>query len=120
MNVTFKIQSFTFTGQTEQEAYLNGCKKLAKWMASKKHSNITVKINRIKAELPTFEFVLYTNIDASVEQKEFCKACKEFHCSFYVNEEYNCDRCNLKAYLKRLQQRGNVSKGFYKKEINDR
>lgn len=118
MNVTFKIASYTFTGQTEQEAYLKGCKQLAKYMASKKRRNISVKIERVQAKQPTFQFVLYTNIDASAEQAEFCKVCKEIHAQFYINEHYNCDRCNMRTYLKRLQQKGNISKNFYKKELN--
>lgn len=117
MNVTFKIRSFTFSGHTDQDAYIKGCKSLAKYMASKKHQNISVKINRVKGALHTFEFVLYTNIDASAEQSHFCKMCKETHATFFINEHYNCDRCNLKAYLRRLQQRGNISKAFYKERV---
>lgn len=117
MNMTFKIKSFVFSGETEQEAYIKGCKELAKYMASKKHSNISVKINRISGQKNTFEFVLLANIDASAAQSEFCKVCKEFHCSFYVNEEYNCARCNLKSYLTRLKQKANISKAYFNGKI---
>lgn len=45
--------------------------------------------------------------------KEYCKMCKNFHCSFYVNEEYNCSRCNLKNCMKRIKEKVGVSKMYY-------
>lgn len=117
MTFSIKVKDFEFTGKTEQEAYLKGCKSLAKYMASSKYKNLSFSIERLSGAQPTVKFTLCTNIDANAEQKQFCKMCKEFHCSFYVNEEYNCSRCNLKTYLKRIQQKGSVSKNFYNGRI---
>lgn len=117
MNLTNKIKSFTVKAQTEKEAYLKGCKDLAKYMASKEYQNISFKIER-GVEPGTFIFTMFTNIDLSEEQRAYCKLCREFHCSFYVNEEYNCSRCNLKTFLKRAQSKAKISKNFYEKEFD--
>lgn len=120
MTFSLKVRSFTFTGETEQEAYIQGCKKLAKYMASKKYSNLSFKIERVANVPNAFTFTLYTNIDVGEEQRHFCKVCKEIHCSFFINEEYNCARCNLKSFLRRAQQKANISKGFYNGRIKDK
>ena len=120
MTFSLKVKSFTVTGETEQEAYIKGCKHYAKYMASKKYTNLSFKIERVAGAPNAFTFTLYTNIDVNAEQRQFCKMCKEMHCSFFVNEEYNCARCNLKSFLKRVQQKGNISKGFYMSRVEDK
>lgn len=116
MNLSAKVKSFVIKADSEKEAYLKGCKQLAKYMASKKYTNLTFKIERteIKGE---FIFTMFTNIDLREEQRKFCHLCKEYHCSFYVNEEYNCSRCNLKNFLSRARSKTEISKNFYKKEM---
>lgn len=118
MTFSLKVKSFIFQAETEQEAYIKGCKKLAKYIASKKYKNVSFKVERVN-EQNTFAFIMFADIDVNVEQRQYCKMCKEIHCSFFVNEEYNCSRCNLKNFLKRLQQKGNVSKAFYKSMMKD-
>ena len=99
MNLSAKVKSFVIKADTEKEAYIKGCKQLARFMASKKYTNLTFKIER--TENPNeFIFTMYTNIDLSEEQRKFCSLCKEYHCSFYVNEEYNCSTTNP-AFVKR-------------------
>lgn len=118
MTISLKVKSFIFTGESEQEAYILGCKKMAKYIASKKYDNLSFKVERAQEE-NTFIFNVLANIDVGAEQRDFCKICKEFHCSFFINEEYNCARCNLKSFLRRLHKKGNVSKGFYNGRIED-
>lgn len=120
MVCAFKIKSFLFASDNEKEAYIKGCKQLAKFMASPKYTNLFFKIERISSQKNTFKFTMYSEVDAKEEQKHYCKLCKEMHHSFFINENYNCSRCNLKAYLKRIEQRGSVQKGYYKKEIERR
>lgn len=119
MDMIAKIKSYTFTGQTEQEAYIKGCKQLAKYMASKKYSNISVKIRRVKVlgSEAAFEFSLYTNIDAKAEQARVCSMCKEYNRLFYINQERDCAKCQMKQFLQRMQKRASISKSFYRKQI---
>lgn len=117
MNLTAKIKSFTISADSEKEAYIKGCKNLAKYMASKKYSNLSFKIER--TQVPNeFIFSMYTNIDLGEEQRKFCSICKEVHSSFYINEEYNCSRCNLRTFLTRAEEKARISKSFYRGEMN--
>lgn len=119
MLLSYKIKSFKIKADSEKEAYLKGCKELAKYMASKRYKNISFKIERLKEAENTFVFTMYTNIDLGEEQRDFCKICREFHCSFFINEHYNCDKCNLKAFLNKCKEKARVSKNFYKKKFEE-
>lgn len=116
MNLSMKVKSFTIAADSEKEAYLLGCKSLAKFMASKKYKNLSFKIERTNEE-NVFIFTMFTNIDLGEEQRNFCKLCKEYHCNFFINEEYNCSRCNLKTFLERAMQKSRISKSYYKGEM---
>lgn len=114
-----KVKSFVFVGLSEKEAYLKGCKELAKYTASKKYRNLSFKVERVEDSENTIRFVIYTNIDIGENQKKYCELCKRYHKAFFVNEEYNCSRCNLKTFLKRLQQQSNISKQYYRRMIEE-
>ena len=115
-----KVKSFTVTADSEKEAYLIGCKSFAKYMASPKYKNISFKIERASGTDNTFIFTMFTNLDLGEEQRNFCKVCKEFHSSFFINENYNCQRCNLKTFLERAKNKSQISKGFYKHKIENK
>lgn len=116
MEVTMKVKSFEFQANNEKEAYIKGCKNLAKYMASKKYQNLQFRIERTE-EPNTFRFILFTALDLGSDQRQYCKICKDFHCSFYINENYNCNRCNLKTFLSREEQKLRTSKSFYRREL---
>ena len=118
MFISRKIKSIEIHDKNKKSAYLKGCKILAKYIASNKYKNLSMSVKQNGIEENTFVFTIYSNIDMKKEQIEFCKNCKYFHCSFYINENYNCDRCNLKTFLKRLEEKTKISKGFYIKVIN--
>lgn len=118
MEAAMKIQTFAVKAENEKEAYVKGCKKLAKYMASKKYKNLSVRIRRSESDQNIFLFTFYTNTDLAEMKRTFCKLCKEYHSSFFVNEEYNCSRCNLNTFLSRVESKARVSKNFYLKEMN--
>lgn len=111
MLAAVKIASEIITGSTYEQAYIKGCKRFASFMNGE---TITLKIEKIPVEkgdeIRKVKFSFYTNLDMAEFQKHYCKVCKEFHCNFYINEEYNCSRCNLKSYLSRLRSATTVSK----------
>ena len=114
MKCSLKIKSFIVKGKDEKDAYIRGMKKYACFIATKKYSNLSIKINRLKDQNDCLEFVFYTDVDLSEQQKKFCKLCKEYHHSFFINEDYNCKRCNLRTFFTRLNSDMNISKSFYK------
>lgn len=115
LGMAIKIGSWTFKATDEKSAYLKGCKKLASVMASKKYRNITTKIVNMGEN--TFQFVVYTMLDITEEQSHFCKMCKEMHCSFFINEDYNCSRCNYKTFMKRMQEKLRISRSYYREQF---
>ena len=114
MKAISKVKEFTFTGNTQKEAYLKGCKELAKYMASKTHQNLVTQIVRKDNEVT---FTIYCSVELLEPQQRFCKICKEMHTNFYINTKYNCDACNVKAFLNRLHSQLNVAQNYYKKEV---
>ena len=46
--------------------------------------------------------------------------CKSYHCSFFVNEDYNCSRCNLKSFFDRTKKKADISKKFYEEKIKNK
>lgn len=118
MNICDKVCSILVDANTEKEAYLKGCKKTAKYIASKKYQKFSMTVKRVPNSTNTFLFTLYTNLDLNEEMKHYCKMCKEYHCSFFVNEEYNCNRCNLKSFMERAKEKTKVSKNYYKEMMN--
>lgn len=115
MLYSLKIKSIKFVGATKQEAYLMGCKKLAKYIASLKY--ITMGVEQDLEDKNTMIFTLYASVNLGHEVSEYCKMCKEFHCSFYINEHYNCDTCNLKNCMNRTKQKVGITKLYYKHKI---
>lgn len=120
MLAAVKIASEILTGSTYEQAYLKGCKKFASFLNG---DTISMKIGKVPFEkgdeVKKVKFTFYTNLDMADLQKQFCKVCKEFHCNFYVNEEYNCSRCNLKSYLARLRSATTVSKTYCRHKLYD-
>lgn len=119
MFFAIKIKEGTIEADTKNEAIQKGFKEYAKYMASPKYSNVTFSIKKIPSSNNIYVFTVYTNIDAKAFQKEFCKTCKYFHTSFYINEEYGCNRCNLKSYLKQITRASKISRNYYKRKMDE-
>lgn len=119
MFFALKIKESIIEADDRKEAFLKGLKEYSKYMASPKYSNVTFSIKKVPSSNNTYVFTTYTNIDAKAFQKEFCKTCKYFHTSFYVNEEYNCNRCNLKSYLKQIEKASKISRNYYKRKMDE-
>lgn len=118
MYLSNKLCSFVVTAGDKKEAYIKGFKKAAKYIASPNYKNISCKIESV--DDVSFLFELYVNIDISEELSHFCKMCKIYHASFFVNEDYNCSRCNLKTFMDRTKKKANVSKKFYEEKMKNK
>lgn len=115
MYLSNKLCSFVVSADDKKEAYIKGFKRAAKYIASPKYRNISCKIESL--DDTSFLFSLYVNIDISEELLHFCNMCKTYHSSFFVNEDYNCSRCNLRTFMERLTKKANVSKKFYEEKM---
>lgn len=117
MKLAMKIASKSYTASSRKEAYLKGMKDLAKYIVM---DNISVKVEKVPGQENSLVFTLFTNIDAGHEINNFCKMCREIHTAFFINEDYNCSRCNLRTFTSREEEKLRISKGFYKRKLKDK
>ena len=122
------IQKFyerRFRADNAKDAYLRACKFVASNVisdASKvEASKVTWDITRDKDEkgLPTFLLTLYYKFDDTEFMKQTCEACKQFHKSFFINEDFNCSRCNKVGYEKNVQQRLTTASEYFRKILDN-
>ena len=103
-----------FEGPTRKEAYLSAAKWVASNVLSKDElQNTLVKFEKDK-QFPTITVRLYVTIDDTEIKDEHCKICKETHSSFFINENYNCSRCNSNSYQRRIDAVVRVKKEYYR------
>lgn len=119
MKLTIKFWEEKFEHENSKEAYLSACKWAATNIVNKVEIGDTFwRIIKVEgASLPTFKLELFCLIDEGAHRKEFCDRCKEFHHSFFVNQFYNCNSCNMITYSKSLEKRLNIKKQFRKERI---
>lgn len=123
------IQKFyerKFRAQDSKEAYLKACKFVASNIISKgsrvEASKVTwdiTKADETEEDLPTFQLSLYYKFDDTEFMAQTCNACKEFHKSFFINENFNCNRCNKVGYEKSVSQKLMVGAEYLRKMLDD-
>ena len=121
------IQQFykrKFRANDSKEAYLRLCKFVATNIISKaskvEASKVLWDVERLDEEdLPTFQLTLYYKFDDTEFMKQTCEACKHFHKSFFINENFNCNRCNKVGYEKNLNQKLMIGSEYLRKMLDD-
>lgn len=119
-----KFYEKTFKAKKSKDAYMKACKFVASNVVSKASKVEAAKVTweilkEEEADLPTFRLVLYAKFDDTEFMKQTCQACKDFHCSFFVNENYNCDRCNKVGYEKNVQQKLGIVTDYLRKILDN-
>ena len=106
------IQKFyerEFRDEDAKKAYLKASKFVASNIISKgskvEVSKVTWDVVRVDGDLPTFRLTLYYKFDDTKFMEQTCEACKQFHKSFFINENFNCNRCNKVGYEKNIEQK---------------
>ena len=122
MQISEKYFERTFKAAKSKDAYMKVCKWLAINIISNRHlQDSTWKITKVK-ETPNwtkFKLELFCTLDDAEIADRFCKACKEVHCSFFINEEYNCNRCNMITFRKRLKESLDVKTTYRQQRMQD-
>lgn len=122
-----KFYERKFVAKDSKNAYLKACKFVASNVISKaskvEATKVTWDVIPVESsgdnDLPTFMLTLYVKFDDSEFMKMTCERCKEFHKSFFVNENFNCDRCNKVSYEKHLEQKLDIMTGWFKEVLDD-
>lgn len=114
-----------FKAKKSKDAYLKACKFVASNIISASSkvevSKVTWDVVRVSNDddLPTFRLTLYYKFDDTQFMKQTCEACKEFHKSFFINENYNCNRCNKVGYEKNVDQKLMIGSEYLRKQLDD-
>lgn len=123
MIVCTKIAAKNFVGDSMKSAFLNA----NKWIGSnilaneKLSANVNWSMQKIVSDsgLPSVEVTFYVRLEESEMHKRFCERCKEFHCLFYINQQQNCNNCNMSAYRAQMAERLRALRSFGKSICED-
>lgn len=117
--LTYKFMEKNFGDEDEYDdlktAYLKACKWVSTHIISKKHKNVVWKMEKYSDSV--IRLKLYCELNEDAEFKSHCKMCKEFHTSFFLNDQYNCDVCKLKSFLLKMNGKAKISKEYYREQI---
>ena len=116
-----KFYSKKFSGGSTKEAYLKACKWVATNILADDEisKDVTWSITKSK-DLPTVELELFGMVNDTEHVNQFCKVCKEFHCSFYINQQQNCNNCNMMAYRSQAEEKGRLKKNYKRKLLSEK
>lgn len=101
-----------------KKAYLRACKWVSNNIISLNESSFDKVVWKMKkVSITTIQLELFYKLEVEQEKKNFCKKCKEFHNSFYINVRYNCDRCEFKAFENHMKRKEKVATAFFKEKL---
>lgn len=119
-----KFYERKFIAEDTKTAYLKACKFVASNIVSEgskvEADKVTWKVEKVNSDdgLPTFMLTLFYTFDDVEFMEKTCNACKEFHKSFFINENFNCDRCNKVGYAKNIQNKLLIGSEYFKKKLD--
>lgn len=107
----------SFTAGDMKSAYLSAVKWYSTNVLSKaEFINVHVQfIKENEEEFPTVTIHLFAVQDGEKDVlAQHCECCREMHRNFFINENMNCNRCNVLGFQNRLEQKMNVKREWYK------
>ena len=124
MGIKYSKEFFSkkFTAETMKEAYMSAVKWYSTNVISKDElHNVQVEfIKEPNDEFPSITIHLYAVLNEDELRERYCKLCKESHSLFYMNSNYNCNRCEAKAYQARTDDMLRVKLEYYRELISKR
>jgi len=122
MKEIVKILEKEFSAESNKKAYLKACKWLAINVLNKIEiiGDLTYGFKKVETDgFPTFTLEIYGVFDDDKLQKSFCRKCQEFHHAFFINQQYNCNSCNMIALREQKKKELRVRRQFVKNEIRE-
>lgn len=109
-----------FVAETMKAAYMKACKWYATNVLSKDElHNVQIEFEKnTKSEFPTVVIHLFAVLSEDQLRERFCELCKESHKLFFVNQAYNCNRCEAKAYQQRTDEMLKIKLEYYRQLIS--
>lgn len=110
----------SFTAETMKSAYMLAVKWYATNVLSKvEFVNVQVQfVKENKSKYPTITIHLFAVQDGEKDvMAQHCQCCREMHRNFFINEDTHCDRCSAAGFQRRLEERINTKKDYYKEML---
>lgn len=107
----------SFTADNMKSAYLMAVKWYSTNVLSKaEFENVHVQfVKEGKTEFPTITVHLFAVQDGEEDvMAKHCECCREMHHSFFINEDTHCNKCSALGFQRRLEQKINVKKKWYR------
>lgn len=121
-NVSFEIYSKEFKSKVSKQAYMQCIKWLATHIYNKPEiaKSVSVRITKDqKSKIPTFNLIIYLDVDREELKKNFCGKCKTLHSIFYSIDKFNCDECKMNAYYKQNDKYARNLQRMFREIIED-
>jgi len=112
-----------FTAKTKKEAYTEAMQWIASNIVKGQDEDGETMFNIAEdkdTDLPTFKLTLYCMLDETERKNKFCDICRQYHKSFFINADYNCSKCNMITYMKRLDEALSIKKSYRKERLKFR
>lgn len=117
LTYAYKFGSKTFVGNTAKDAYMKAVKWYATAVISKDQIHgVHVEFIKDKKE-PKVTVILWAALKEDTVREEHCKICREAHSAFYCNSNYDCNRCSVLGYLKRLDEKAAIKASYCRSVI---
>ncbi|MBR6605784.1 MAG: hypothetical protein IKK92_07960 [Prevotella sp.] len=113
----------SFEAESMKKAYMDACKWYATNVLSKDElHNVQVEFEKKmdNEQFPTVVIHLFAVLSEDELRDRHCKVCREVHSSFFMNQHYNCNRCETNAYQKRTNDMLKIKLDYYKGLISKR
>lgn len=116
-----------FSSEEPKDAFLKANEFIAKNILSKSSKVEVEKVtwtirrhdNTEQKSLPTFRLTIFYMFDDTEFMQSTCEACKQFHKSFFINENFNCSRCNKVGYEKNVKQKLDIGSVCLREKLDD-
>lgn len=116
---TEPVMKKRFSGQTIKETKVKALKWLGKYVMCKDElQDLTFSFTEEdKQQFPTIVLTIFVSIDSKEVMARHCEICHEFHKSFFINEQCNCDECKSLSMQHRMQNMIRVKKTCYSQKL---
>ena len=122
-SITYSKEFFNikFSADKMKDAYLKACKWYATNVLSKDELHeVQVEFEKgfDEQQYPTITIHLFVTLSEEELRERHCNICREFHSLFYINQQHNCNKCDVKAYQQRADETLNTKVNYYKERIS--
>ena len=116
MLVAQKIDKIKFSKDNYKDSYLRAVKFASMLISSER--KLCFRYEKDLEDKKSIYLIIMFLYDESELSSHRCKVCQEFHHSFFINDETNCNICKMRAYRKELEKESKQIARIIKEELN--